>query len=68
MNWEKLGSSARATFKNLRISLLIGKNWEVQPKTNTQKIPILNLWMNLENVGPNLSFSLLKKRQVIYVN
>ena len=68
MNWEKLRSSARATFKNLRISLLIGKNWEVQPKTNTQKIPILNLWMNLENVCPNLSFSLLKKRQVIYVN
>ena len=68
MNWEKLGSSARATFKNLRISLLIGKNWEVQPKPNTQKIPILNLWMNLENVCPNLSFSLLKKRQVIYVN
>ena len=68
MNWEKLGSSARATFKNLRISLLIGKNWEVQPKTNTQKIPILNLWMNLENVCANLSFSLLKKRQVIYVN
>ena len=33
-------------------------NWEkleVQPKANTQKIPILNLWMNLENLCPNLS-------------
>ena len=36
---------ARATFKNLEISLLIGKNLEVELKTNTQKIPILHLWM-----------------------
>ena len=61
MNWEKLGSSARATFKNPTTSLLIGKNWEVQPKTNTQKIPILNLWMNWENVCLNLSFTIENK-------
>ena len=43
MNWEKLRSPAIATFKNPKMSLLIEKNLEVQPKTNIQKIPILNL-------------------------
>ena len=43
-------SSARATLKNPTISLLTEKNWEVQPKTSTQKIPNLNLWMNWENL------------------
>ena len=37
MNWEKLRSPARATIKNPKISLLIGKNWEVQFKTKIQK-------------------------------
>ena len=37
MNWKKLRSQARATFKNPKMSLCIGKNLEVQPKTNTQK-------------------------------
>ena len=49
-------SLARATLKNSKISLLIGKNSEVQPKTNTQKIPPLNLWMDWENLCPNVSF------------
>ena len=59
MNWEKLGSPARATLKNTKISLLVGKNLEVQPKDNTQKIPILNLWGNCENLCPNLSFTIV---------
>ena len=41
--------------------LLIGKNVEVQPKTNTQKIPILNLWMNWENSCPNLILAVENK-------
>ena len=49
-------SLARATFKNPKISLLIGKNLEVQLKTNTQKILALNLRMDWENLCPNLSF------------
>ena len=57
MNWKKSRSPVRATFKNLKISLLIGKNLEVQPKTNTQKIPIWNLWRNLENICPYLNFA-----------
>ena len=50
-------SLARAIMKNPKISLLIGKNLEVQPKTNTQKIPTLNLWMDWEKLCPNLSFT-----------
>ena len=52
MNWEKLRSPAGAKFKNPKIYLLIGKKLEVQPKTNTQKVPILNVWMNWENLYP----------------
>ena len=61
MNGEKSRSPARATFKNPKISLLIGKNLEVQPKTNTQKIPIWNLWRNWENLYPYLSFTVENK-------
>ena len=50
MNWEKSRSPARATFRNPKISLLIGK-------TNTQKIPIWNLWRNWENLYPYVSFT-----------
>ena len=32
-------------------------NWYQQPETNTKKIPILNLWMNWENLFPNLGFT-----------
>ena len=38
MNREKLRSPATVTFKNPKMSLRIGENLEVQPKTNTQKI------------------------------
>ena len=34
-NWEKLRSPAKATLKNLKIFLLIGKNLEV-PKISTK--------------------------------
>ena len=54
---QKMKSLARATFKNLKISLLIRKNLEVQPKANSQKMPTSNLWMNWENLCPNLSFT-----------
>ena len=37
MNWKKLKNPARATFKNPKISLLIGKHLELQPNTNTKK-------------------------------
>ena len=56
MNWEKLRNPVRATFKHLKISLLIGTKLKFQPRIDTQKIPILNLWMNWGNVCPNLSF------------
>ena len=61
MNWGKLRSPARVTFKNPKISWEIRENLEVKPKTNTQKIPILNLWMNWENICPNLSFTVANK-------
>ena len=54
MNWEKSRSPARATFRNPKISLLIGK-------TNTQKIPIWNLWRNWENLYLCLSFTVENK-------
>ena len=62
MKLEKSRSPARATFKNpTKISLLIEKNLEVQPKTNTQKIPIWNLWRNWENLYPYLSLTVENK-------
>ena len=60
MNWEKLKCLARETFKNLKIFLLIGKNLEVEPKSNTQN-PNFNWWMNWENACPNLSFPIENK-------
>ena len=61
MNWEKSRSPARTTFKNPKISLLIGKNLEVQSKTNTQKIPVWNLWRNWKNLWSYLSFTVENK-------
>ena len=46
MNREKLSSRAKSAFKNSKISLLIEKNLEMQPKCNTQRILIWNLWIN----------------------
>ena len=67
--WEKMRSSDRATLKSRKMFLSILKNLEVQPKNNTQKIQILNPWMNWENFCPNWSFSvenLLKMRQFAF--
>ena len=50
-------SPTRPIFKNSKLSLSNGKSLEVQPKTSTQKISNLNMWMNWENVCPNLSFT-----------
>ena len=36
MNWEKLRSPAGATFKNLKMSLLIGKKLGVQPEGHSK--------------------------------
>ena len=60
MIWKKLRSPARATLKNPKISLLIRKD-QRQPKTNTQKITNLDLWINWQNVCPNLSFTVENK-------
>ena len=60
MNLKKL-RSPRATFKNPKISSLIGKNLEAQPNTNTQKISILTLWMSKKNLCPNLNFTVKNK-------
>ena len=49
-------SLARATLKNPKISFLIGKNFEIQPKTNTQK-PNIESMDELENLCLNLSFN-----------
>ena len=48
---EKLKSPAGAIFKNPNISLLIGKNLEVQPNTNT-KNPNFESKDDLENLCP----------------
>ena len=60
MNLEKLRSPARATFKSLKISLRIRQNLEIQPKTNTQKIPNLNLWVDWENLYHDSNFTVEK--------
>ena len=39
---------------------------EVHPKTNTKEIPILNVWMNLENPCPNLNFTVENKIGSLY--
>ena len=60
-DWEKLRSSTRAIFKNPELSLSNKKILEVQPKSDTQKTPILNLWMNWENFCCNVSFTVENK-------
>ena len=59
--WGRFGKYSYSNIRKSLISLLIGKNLEVQPKTNTKKIPSLNLWMNWENFCPNLSFTVENK-------
>ena len=59
LNWEKLRSPFRTTFKSFKISLWTGKNLELQSKTNIQKsqLWIYGLGINWESLGPNLSFT-----------
>ena len=51
LHMEKLKSPAGAIFKNPNISLLIGKNLEIQPNTNT-KNPNFESKDDLENLCP----------------
>ena len=51
----------RATLKTPKTSFWIWKNLKIQSKTNTHKIPNLNLWMNWEKLSPNLSFTVENK-------
>ena len=37
IDWGKLTSPTKGTFRNSKLSLGIGKNLEVKPETNTQK-------------------------------
>ena len=65
---ERLSSQSskiwsQVDFKNPNFPTLfwIENNFEVQPKTNIQKITIFNPWMNRENFCPNLSFTVENK-------
>ena len=57
-NWEV---QIEQHSKSSKLPLWICTKMEVQPKTNTQKIPILNVWINWEKLCPNLSFTVEKK-------
>ena len=37
IDWGKLKSPTKGTFRNSKLSLGIGKNLEIKPETNTQK-------------------------------
>ena len=70
MNWEKLRSPARATFKNPNFRSL-RENWEktlkysLRPYQNS-KVPIWNLLMHWEKLCPNLSFTVKNKMGNLY--
>ena len=65
INFYELGKTEksidRATLKTPKTSFWIWKNLKIQSKTNTHKIPNLNLWMNWEKLSPNLSFTVENK-------
>ena len=56
LNWEKSRSpdTAKSTFQNPKISSLIGRTWKYSLGA-TQKIPVLNLWMNWDNLCPKFT-------------
>ena len=60
MNWEKLRSPARATFKNPKISL-----WSTAEDLHS-KILILNSWFNWEKLCPNLYFTIENMRDELF--
>ena len=55
MNWKNLRSPTRATFKNPKISLSIGKNLEVQPKSNFQKKKKKRNFESIDELGKFMS-------------
>ena len=57
LNWEKLRRPARAAFKNPKISLLIGKNVDLEPKTN-KKNPDFESMDELGKIGNLLKIKL----------
>ena len=57
LKWEKLRSPARAAFKNPKISLLTGKNVEVESKTN-KKNPNFESMDELGKIGNLLKIKL----------
>ena len=66
MNQDKMRGSARATFKNYKISLWIGKKtWKVSQSRHS-KISILKLWMNKKKFCPNLRFTVENKIGDLY--
>ena len=62
MNWEKLRSPARATFKDSNFLSLceLGKTWKHSLRPRFQR-PNLNLLMNWEKLCTNLSFTIENK-------
>ena len=60
MNWEKLRSPAKATFKNPKISL-----WSTAEDLHS-KILILNSWFNWEKLCPNLYFTIENMRDELH--
>ena len=64
LSFSSIGKNCKVQleqYSKIPYSLSNGKTSEVQPKTNTQKIPILNLWMNSNFFCPNLSFTVESK-------
>ena len=64
MNWGKFGGAMQA-FRKSQFSIAV-MNWVKLRSIYTAqdqhfKIRILNLWMNWENVCPNLSFTVQNK-------
>ena len=65
LNWEKLRSALRETFKNLKISLWIWKNFELQYKVNTQKSQF-RIYGRIGKILGNLSFTVKNKIWNLY--
>ena len=63
MNWEKLKSPARTTFKshNFRNFFVNWDKCESTALVQDSEVPILNLQMNWEKLCPNLSLTAKNK-------
>ena len=59
MNWEKLRSPTKATFENSNFQFpgQLGKLWQQSLRPAFKSVSF-NLWMNWENLCPNLSFAI----------